>query len=96
MERSSEMHKNICAELNDIYESKNADYGDSFSKTFAEYGIVAPLLRLEDKLSRLKSLYKKGVQKVKQESVRDTLLDLANYAILTVMELDIQEESRWE
>lgn len=48
MERSSEMHKNICAELNDIYESKNADYGDSFSKTFAEYGMVAPLLRLAD------------------------------------------------
>ena len=96
MERSVDMHKNICAELNDIYESKNADYGDSFSKTFAEYGMVAPLLRLEDKLSRLKSLYKKGVQQVKQESVRDTLIDLANYAILTVMELDIKEESRWE
>lgn len=96
MERSSEMHKNICAELNDIYESKNADYGDSFSKTFAEYGMVAPLLRLEDKLSRLKSLHRKGVQQFKQESMRDTLIDLANYAIMTVMELDSQEESRWE
>ena len=96
MERSIEMHKNICAELNDIYESKNADYGDAFSKTFDEYGMVAPLLRLEDKLSRLKSLYRKGVQQVKQESVRDTLIDIANYAIMTVMELDAQEESRWE
>lgn len=96
MERSSEMHKNICAELNDIYESKNADYGDAFSRTFNEYGIVAPLLRMEDKLSRLKNLHRKGVQQVKQESMRDTLIDLANYAIMTVMELDAQEESRWE
>ena len=96
MERSVDMHKNICAELNDLYESKNADYGESFSKTFAEYGIVAPIIRLDDKLSRLKNLHKKGVQKIKDESMRDTLIDLANYAILTVMELDIQEESRWE
>lgn len=89
-------HEEICRELTDLYNAKNADYGDSFSKTFAEYGMVAPILRLEDKLSRLKSLHRKGVQQVKQESVRDTLIDIANYAIMTVMELDSQEESRWE
>lgn len=96
MERKAEMHAQICSELHELYEAKNADYGDAFSKTFDEYGMVAPLLRLEDKLSRLKSLHRKGVQQVKQESMRDTLIDLANYAIMTVMELDSQEESRWE
>lgn len=96
MERKTEMHAQICSELHELYEAKNADYGDAFSKTFDEYGMVAPLLRLEDKLSRLKSLHRKGVQQIKQESVRDTLIDLANYAIMTVMELDSQEESRWE
>ena len=96
MERKAEMHAQICSELHELYEAKNDDYGDAFSKTFDEYGMVAPLLRLEDKLSRLKSLHRKGVQQVKQESMRDTLIDLANYAIMTVMELDSQEESRWE
>ena len=93
---TTEQHEEICRELTDLYNAKNADYGDAFSRTFNEYGMVAPLLRLEDKLSRLKSLYRKGVQQVKQESMRDTLIDLANYAIMTVMELDSQEESRWE
>ena len=96
MERKAEMHAQICSELHELYEAKNADYGDAFSRTFNEYGMVAPLLRLEDKLSRLKSLHRKGVQQIKQESMRDTLIDLANYAIMTVMELDAQEESRWE
>ena len=96
MERKAEMHAQICSELHELYEAKNADYGDAFSRTFNEYGMVAPLLRLEDKLSRLKSLHRKGVQQVKQESMRDTLIDLANYAIMTVIELNAQEESRWE
>ena len=96
MELKAEMHAQICSELHELYEAKNADYGDAFSKTFDEYGMVAPLLRMEDKMSRLKSLHRKGVQQVKQESMRDTLIDLANYAIMTVMELDAQEESRWE
>lgn len=96
MELKAEMHAQICSELHELYEAKNADYGDAFSRTFYEYGMVAPLLRMEDKLSRLKSLHRKGVQQIKQESMRDTLIDLANYAIMTVMELDAQEESRWE
>lgn len=96
MERCADLHSQICSELHELYLRKNADYGNAFSKTFAEYGIVAPIIRLDDKLSRLKNLHKKGVQQINDESMRDTLIDLANYAILTVMELDIQEESRWE
>lgn len=82
------LHKQICDELNVMYEAKNADYGDSFSKTFEEYGLIAPIIRLEDKLNRLKTLEDSYTPKVPNESIRDTLLDIANYAIMTIKELD--------
>jgi hypothetical protein len=52
-----------------------------------EFGITASVVRMSDKMERLKSLTKKKTQ-VKDESVKDTLLDLANYAIMTVMHLN--------
>lgn len=82
-----EMHKALCEELNRIYAKKNHDYGDSFHQTFLEEGMVMPRIRLSDKLSRFKALTKVGGQEVHDESIRDTLLDLANYALMTAMEL---------
>ena len=82
-----EIHKNICDSLNDLYKKKNQDYGDSFSKSYKEYGLTMSLIRLEDKLNRLKSLNKNGNAQVKDESIQDTLMDLANYAIMTLIEL---------
>lgn len=81
-------HKIICEEINDLYARKNQDYGDSFHQTFTEEGMAMARIRLGDKLARFKSLTKSGVQQVKDESIRDTLIDLANYAIMTVLELD--------
>lgn len=81
-------HKLTCEELTALYERKNHDYGGSFHKSYLEYGLVMALIRLEDKLNRLKSLVKNGEAKVTEESVRDTLMDLANYSIMTIMELD--------
>ena len=78
-------HADICKELNEIYAQKNHDYGDSFGKGYAEYGMVMAVIRLEDKLNRLKSLIK-AESLVKDESMNDTLMDLANYAIMTVIE----------
>ena len=89
-------HEEICQFLNALYAKKNADYGDSFHKTYLDYGIAMPLIRLDDKLSRLKSLYKKGNRQVQDESIRDTLLDLANYAIMTAMELAREAEAAQE
>lgn len=60
-----------------IYEKKNADYGDSFSKTFDEFGLTASAIRINDKTERFKNLIKQGAQ-VQDESTKDTLLDLAN------------------
>ena len=86
-------HEIICANLNKIYVQKNSDYDDSFSKSFKEYGMAMPCIRLEDKLNRIKSLtVKNKTQRVNDESVEDTLLDLANYAIMTIIELKLNKE----
>lgn len=81
-------HKLICEYLTNLYARKNADYGDSFHLTFLEEGWAMPRIRLSDKLSRFKTLSRSGDSLVKDESLRDTLIDLANYAIMSVMELD--------
>lgn len=81
-------HMEICKALNALYERKNHDYGDSFHVTFLEEGMAMPRIRLDDKFSRFKTLSRQGDRKVNDESIKDTLLDLANYAIMTVMEMD--------
>lgn len=85
-----EEHLQLCSELNELYARKNHDYGDSFHKTWIEEGEAVARIRLSDKLERFKKLTKAD-QRVSDESIRDTLLDLANYAIMTVMELDREE-----
>lgn len=80
-------HAGICAELTDTYRKKNADYGNSFSRAVEKYGLVSALTRISDKFNRLESLILHKEQEVKDESVQDTLLDLANYCIMTVMEI---------
>lgn len=82
------LHADICRELNELYAKKNADYGDSFHLSYLDEGMAMPRIRLADKLNRFKTLTKQAEQQVKSESIRDTLLDLANYAIMTVMEID--------
>ena len=92
MAKNVEEHKRICEELNNLYERKNRDYGDSFHKTYLEEGMAMARIRLTDKLERFKKLTREGGQAVKDESVRDTLIDMANYAIMTVMEMDRDED----
>lgn len=81
-------HDEICKRLNEIYEKKNKDYDDSFHQTFLEEGMAMPRIRLGDKYRRFCTLTRSDEQSVKDESIVDTLLDLANYAIMTVMELE--------
>lgn len=84
-----EHHARICEEINKLYERKNHDYGDSFHQTFSEEGMAMARIRLGDKLNRFKTLSRGGEQKVNDESIRDTLIDLANYAIMTVLEMEV-------
>ena len=85
-------HRRILNELHMQYTTKNADYGNSFSVTYAHYGMIAPTVRMWDKLHRIETLSKQAA-KVDDESLRDSLMDLANYAILTIMELDARKPS---
>lgn len=87
------IHKRLCLLLNSIYEKKNHDYGDSFHKTFVEEGMAMARIRLDDKLNRFKTLSRKGAeQQVSDESIKDILLDLANYAIMTVLEMEVAQD----
>lgn len=84
-------HLEICTILNDIYTRKNHDYGDSFAKLRNELP-NAILVRIYDKYSRLKTLMEGAEQKVKDESIEDTLMDLANYCIMELVERKMGNE----
>lgn len=81
-----EQFRQIVNEMADVYEKKNNDYGDSTTDTYLRYGSVSFLTRLRDKLNRLDSLLVNGNKHmVADEKVEDTLLDLANYAVIFLM-----------
>lgn len=79
------IHWTICRDLHDTYKAKNADYGDSFAQVRQKYP-NAILIRLNDKLNRLETLMNGAEQHVNDESIEDTLLDLANYCIMELLE----------
>ena len=83
-----EQHKALCNALNELYAKKNQDYGDAFHQTFIEEGMAMSRIRLTDKLNRFKKLSHGADQKVKDESIKDTLMDLANYALMTILEIE--------
>lgn len=74
----------ITTNMAKTYVAKNHDYGDSFDNSLDKFGLIASIVRMGDKMNRLETLVTKKAQ-VKDESVEDTLLDLANYSIMTVM-----------
>lgn len=82
----------ITTDMAKTYAAKNHDYGNSFEQSCNKFGIIAAIVRMGDKMNRLESLAVKKAE-VKDESIKDTLLDLANYAIMTVMWLDNKNKS---
>ena len=83
-----ERFREITEEMRTLYERKNADYGDSFEKSCDEWGLISCVIRLSDKIERLKGLCRNGETRVEDESLRDTLIDLANYAVMGIGWLD--------
>lgn len=84
-----EEFKKITENMADLYERKNSDYGGSFEESVAEFGPIAGVVRISDKFNRLKSLLLKGKdRRVNDESVSDTLTDMACYCIMLKIELD--------
>ncbi|QHJ79868.1 MAG: hypothetical protein [Caudoviricetes sp.] len=84
-------HRKMIDMIHETYKKKNRDYGDAFGVSLDKRGMVAALVRMEDKMGRLDSL-KDRDPLVKDESLQDTLLDLANYAIMTAMWLERKGE----
>ena len=85
-------HEEICKSLHDIYKAKNLAYGDSFGRSFNDWGISAAAIRITDKFNRFINLAKHPDVDIGDEAITDTLIDLANYALMTVMELEGQNE----
>ena len=67
-----------------LFKKKNNDYGDSF----ANFGPVGVIIRMGDKINRLSSITNSSINLVKTESIRDTLIDLHNYAAMAIMLMD--------
>ena len=71
----------------EIFKKKNSDYGDAF----ATYGTIGVIVRIGDKIMRIKSLSSNKTSvnqidnKVMDESIKDTLYDLINYAAMALM-----------
>ena len=74
----------------ELFRRKNKDYGDSF----ANYGTVGVIVRMGDKINRLSSVTKSGVNFVNTESIRDTLIDLHNYAAMAIMLIDEEKDEK--
>lgn len=85
-------HAEICVKLNEIYRAKDHDYGGSFAKVRKAVGPNAIMVRLYDKVERLNTLLGGAEQKVKDESIEDCFMDLANYCIMELVERGIDKE----
>ncbi len=84
-----EQLSSIQKEALELFKKKNTDYGDAF----AQYGTIGILVRMGDKLSRLQSITTNQVSLVDTEGLRDTLIDLHNYAAMGIMLLDNENKS---
>ena len=81
-----ELHEVTLAEMHELYKRKNADYGDSFAQLRKRYPNFV-CMRLFDKLNRLDTLIQPGYEaQVADEKLEDTLMDIANYAIMEIVE----------
>lgn len=90
LDSSVDSFMDITTNMAKVYAAKNHDYGNSFDCSLNKFGLIAGLVRMGDKMNRLESLINKKAM-VKDESIRDTLLDLASYCIMTVMWLNKKE-----
>lgn len=87
-----EQFKALTSEMIATYTRKNRDYGNSFGRMCKEYGHTYPIIHLDEKLARIKAILLSGDNAVKDETAIDSLLDLACYSLMTIMELQEQQE----
>ena len=91
----SDTHKatfeSVLDEMKELHAKKDKDYGSAFHKSFEEFGVTAGVVRLNDKMERVKSLVKNGKAEVKDDSLLDSLKDLGCYAVMLYVELKNKE-----
>lgn len=88
-------HKELCEKMNKTYCQKNEKYGDSFSTSVQKYGYIAALTRISDKFHRIENLIlTKTDGSDTDESLIDSLLDLSNYCLMTVIELESDADKK--
>lgn len=83
--------KDLLDEMHETYKKKNSDYGNSFKQTHLQFGEIAGLVRISDKVNRLISLSEKTPDSQNYESKRDTYMDLANYCLMQVLVMEETE-----
>lgn len=83
MNKDVQLFSELLEEMKEVYARKNHDYGNSFDESLDEDGLLVAKIRLGDKYKRFGQLIK-GEQRVSDESIEDTLLDMANYAAMTL------------
>lgn len=87
------MFKDIVDDMYNTYTKKNKDYGNSFENTCDKFGLVAAAIPLNNKVERINSLIKHNKHEV-NESIEDSLKDLANYAVMTLIYLKNNGENK--
>ena len=84
-------HKELCDRIHETCIKKNHDYGNSASDLYKKFGLISYVVRMNDKMSRINSLINKETE-VKDEKITDTLLDLANYCLLAVSDMEMNND----
>lgn len=89
-----DIYQYILNNLEETYKNKNNDYGNSVADTYEKFGDLSFLVRITDKYNRLLTLCNSNApeQKVKDEKIDDTILDLANYCLLWLVEREYKEQ----
>ena len=79
-----------------LYKKKNADYGNSFAEVYKELGFESGLVQILHKVNRIKGIHNNDKAEIENESIRDSLIDLANYALMTVVEMELENNKEDE
>lgn len=98
MANKLQKHEELCNFIHDLYRKKNADYGDSVGDLYVRLGDISFLTRISDKYNRLMNLmtdydgYMRSDVDANFESIDDTIMDMANYCIIWLMERELKNK----
>lgn len=91
-----ECYQETLDDMAETFYLKNERYGDSFTQTMDDYGMVTSIIRVTDKFNRMKTLYQNRELDEDDEPIMDTMLDMANYLAMTIAYLKSREKNRLE